>query len=232
MIKISKKYFFTISSIIVVLLLQGCATQNVKLNDQDRSHLKSLKSVYAFHVKSGWPTLKTPLGVLASDLTFGLSEDWTEGQKLVTKFKIKDPSRTLTHKFIRQVNHKKKSANFKAVKNPLSYDDIEPEAMTKKYKKGVVLQVLPGTWQIWYYPFSWGKYQMWYRASARLIRLEDSKILWSAACKANQDHDSNSAPTLDELTADNSQVLKTWVNKSTSECAKQLSNDFFGIANI
>ena len=226
---ISKKYLSAISVLIAFLLLQGCASQAVKLSNQDRIQLKKLKHVKAFHMRSGWPTLKTPLGVLASDLTLGLSDDWTEGQKLVKKFKIKDPSMLVKREFIRQLNHKRKTANFVMVRKPLAYEDREIETMKKKYKKGVVLQILPGTWQIWYYPFNWARYQMWYRASAQLVRLDDSKVLWSAACKANQDN-SDSAPTLDELTANKSKVLYNWVNKSSAQCAKQLVNDFMGIA--
>jgi len=229
MLKNSKKSLFSIGAVIVFLLLQGCAAQNVKLSNQDRIALKNLKSVKAFHMRSGWPTLKTPLGVIASDLTLGLSEDWTEGQKLVKKFKIIDPSKTIKHKFIRQLNRKKKSANFAVVRTPLKYEDRDIETMKKKYKKGVVLQIMPGTWQIWYYPFNWASYQMWFRASAQLVRLDDSKVLWSAACKANQDKDKN-PPSLDELTADKSKVLQNWVAKSTTECANQLVNDFLGLA--
>jgi len=229
MLKFSTKKLLATSSVIILFMLQGCATQNIKLSDKDRTEIKKLKKVTAFHMPSGWPSLKTPLGVLASELTLGLSEDWSEGQKLVHKFKIGDPSKTLKYKFIKQLNHKKKSANFTVNNTPLVQDDLEIENFKKKHKSGVVLQILPGTWQIWYYPFNWARYQMWYRASAKLIRLDDSKVLWTAACKANQDN-SETAPTLDEITADNSNVLKGWVDKSTSQCAKQLVNDYLGIS--
>ena len=224
----SKKSLFSIGAVIVFLLLQGCAAPNVKLSSQDRIELKKLKSVKAFHMPTGWPTLKTPLGVLAADLTFGLSNDWTEGQKLVKKFKIKNPSLAIKKAFVKRINSRKKSANFVNVSKPLKYGEHEIENMQKKYKKGVVLQIIPGMWQIWYYPFNWGSYQMWFRASARLVRLDDAKVLWSSACVANQDTD-DPAPSLDELTADKSKVLQNWVKKSTSQCAKQLANDFLAI---
>ena len=229
MLKISLKNLLTISAAIIFLLLQGCASPAVKLSQQDRIQLKQLKSVKAFHMRSGWPTLKTPLGAVASDLTLGLSEDWSEGQKLVKKFKIKDPSMLVKNKFIKQLNRKRKAATFVNITKPLVYADREIETMKSKYKKGVVLQIMPGTWQIWYYPFNWARYQMWFRASAQIVRLDDSKVLWSSACKANQDN-SDDAPTLDELTADNSKVLYHWVNKATTQCAKQLVNDFMGIS--
>jgi hypothetical protein len=227
MFKNSIKTLFSIAAVIAFLLLQGCAAPKVNLTSQDRLQLKKQKSIKAVHIRSGWPTLKTPMGVIASDLTLGLSEDWTEGQKLVKKFKIKDPSMLVKKEFIRQVNHKRKVANFVNITTPLAYKDREVEELAKKYKKGVVLQIEPGTWQIWYYPFNWARYQMWFRAGAKLVRLEDKKVLWSAFCKANQDN-ADTAPTLDELTADNSKVLYNWVNKASAQCATQLVNDFMG----
>ena len=227
MIKITQKKIFLSTIALAFLFLQGCATPKVNLTNQDRMQLKTLKSVKAFHMYAGWPTLKTPMGVIASDLTLGLSEDWTEGQKLVKKFKIKNPSMLVKREFIKQLNYRKKVANFVDVRKPLAYKDREIETMKKKYKKGVVLKIQPGMWQIWYYPFHWARYHMWYSASAELIRLDDSKVLWSAACKADQDN-KDTAPTLDELTANNSKVLYNWVNNATAQCANQLADDFMG----
>ena len=68
---------------------------------------------------------------------------------------------------------------------------------------------------------------MWFGSSAELVRLEDSKVLWKAGCRADQ-NDIDTAPTLDELTADNSTVLEKWVQDSSEKCARQLLNDFMG----
>lgn len=223
----SKKSFFLISSLLVLLFLQGCAAPSVKLSAKDRVDLKKLKSVKVFHRRAGWPTLKTPLGVLASDLTFGMSEDWSEGQKLVKKFKIKDPGETIKLDFIKQLR-RKKAANFVSVRAPLGYDASDTENMKKKYKKGVVLKIMPNMWQIWYYPFNWARYQMWFGVTAELVRLDDSKVLWSSSCRADQDN-SDTAPTLDEITANNSNVLKKWVSNSSKRCSRQFVNDFMGI---
>ena len=66
---------------------------------------------------------------------------------------------------------------------------------------------------------------MLYRAQAELINIDDAKVLWSANCKAHQDN-SDTAPTFDELTADNSTVLKKWVTDATNQCSQQLLKDF------
>ena len=223
---------FTIKTIasslvlILIMLVQGCATPSAKLSSQDRADLKKLDVIKVVHLQTGWPSLNTAVGVVASNLTFGLSDDWSEGQKLVKKFEIEDPNQMVKADFLRQIKAAN-VANFVNDTQPIAYDEREMDKMKARYGNGVVLKFSPAIWQIWYYPFNWARYQMWFGSYAELVRLEDSKVLWNAGCRADQ-KDSETAPTLDELTADNSTVLKKWVKDSTEKCARQLVNDFMG----
>jgi len=220
------KNIITIAILFMAALLQGCAGM-VKLTDEDRAELKSVDQVKAVYLRAGWPSIQTPMGVLASNLTFGMSEDWSAGQKLVKKFDIADPSKMAMDKFVAEINRGAKVANFVTDAEPLAYEDRTAEKMKEKFGQGVVLQFSSPMWQIWYYPMNWVRYQMWYGTSAQLIRLDDAKVLWSGRCRADQ-KDSETAPTFDELTGDNSTVLKAWVEDSTARCAKELIDDFMG----
>jgi len=206
--------------------VQGCATPSAKLSSQDRADLKRFEAINVVHLQSGWPSFHTPAGVLASELTYGLSEDWSAGQKLVKKFNIEDPNQMVKADFLRQIKAGN-VANFVNDAQPLAYKEGKIDRMKAKYGNGVVLKFSPATWQIWYYPFNWARYQMWFGSYAELVRLDDSKVLWNAGCRADQ-KDSEAAPTLDELTVDNSIVLEKWVKDSTEKCARQLVNDFMG----
>ena len=222
----TKKILTLVVALMLVVFVQGCATQSVKLNDQDRVELKRLEAIKVVHQATGWPGLHTAVGVVASNLTFGLSEDWSAGQKLVNKFHIDDPSQMVKEEFLRQIKAGN-VANFVNDTQPITYKEREIEQMKAKYGNGVVLRFSPSIWQIWYYPFNWARYQMWFGSYAELIRLDDSKVLWNAGCRADQ-KDDETAPTLDELTADNSTVLEKWVKDSSEKCARQLVNDFMG----
>lgn len=222
---IIKNTYSTLSVIIIMSLLYGCAGQSVKLTPQDRAQLIKLQGIKTYHQNAGWPTLKTPMGVLASDLTLGLSDDWSAGQKLVNKFNIPDPGQRVKQNFLKQINAGTKAANFVNVKQALTHDEGTTEALKAKYGKGVVLKFSSHIWQIWYYPFNWARYHMWYGSTAELIRLNDSRVLWSATCRADQDN-KDTAPTLDELTADNSTVFKRWVEAAADTCAKQFVYEF------
>ena len=218
----NKASIFTIAAIITVLL-QGCAG-NVKLSEQDRAELQNIKEVKVVHRNSGWPGVMTPLGVLASDMTFGLSDDWTVGHKLIEKFNIEDPSKQVKENFLNAIS-KKNMASFTNEHQGLSSEEVENANLKSKYSSGYVLKIEPLSWQILYYPLNWAEYQMFYRARAELIRLDDDKVLWSSNCKAYQD-DSNTAPTFDQLTSENSTVLKKWMDDSTARCARELADNF------
>ena len=221
---ILKSLFKLLSIVTILALLQACAG-NVKLTDQDRVGLKKQKRIKVISQSSGWPSMMTPVGVVASNLTFGLSDDWTEGHKLIKKFNIKDPTLLVKDAFIQNINKPRKAGNFIGVNTLISYDDSSIDKLKLKYKNGVILKISPKQWAIQYFPLDWSHYLMFYGANAELIRLNDSKVIWSASCAAHQDNN-DTAPTLDQLTSDKSTVLKQWVRASAAECARQLINDF------
>lgn len=226
MLNIHKKKLISATALVFILLIQGCATQSVKLTDQGRAELKNLDNIKVVHQSAGWPSLNTAAGVLASDLTFGMSEDWTAGHKLAKKFNIEDPGLKVKEEFLDQIG-RMNVANFVNDTQPLTYENNAPEKMKAIYGEGVVLKVSPNIWQIWYYPFNWARYQMWFGASAELVRLEDAKVLWNGACRADQKDDAT-APTFAELTGDGSIVLQEWVQDSAEKCASQLIDNFMG----
>lgn len=221
---LNNKLIISFSTLITVTLLQGCVG-NVKLTDQDRAGVIKQKSIKVISQSSGWPGMMTPVGVVASNLTFGFSDDWTAGHKLIKKFNINDPALLVKDAFIKYINNPQKAGNFISTKNLISSDESSIENLKNKYKSGVILKISPKQWSIQYFPLDWSHYLMFYGANAELIRLNDSKVIWSASCAAHQDNN-DTAPTLDELTASNSTVLKQWINSSTSECAQQLVNAF------
>lgn len=222
---LNKKSVIHLVAVAVAVLLHGCSAQSVKLTEQDRAEPKQLKSIKVVHQHAVWPTFKTPMGVLVSKLTFGISEDLSAGQKLVRKFKITDPSQKVKEKFLMQINKGPKVAIFNSDNQPLSYEQTSIEMMRVKYKKGLVLKFHSYWWEIWYYPTNFSRYQMWFQTNAELVRLDNLKVLWKGRCRADQ-KDAKTAPTLDELTAASSKVLQRWVDDATTQCSEQLVKDF------
>ncbi len=210
---------------VVVVLLQGCSTADFKLVTREQVAGEPLQNVRVVHQNTVQPVLKTPMGVVVSKLTFGMSEALSTGQNLARKFKIKDPGQMVKERFLMQVNRGAKIANFYNDRQPVTYYDSSVEMMKKRYKSGLILKINAHWWEIWYYPDDFSHYQMWFQASAELVRLDDAKVLWKGDCRADQ-KDKKSSPTLDELIADNSKVLQRWVDDATNQCADQLVQNF------
>lgn len=223
----------TIFTITSALVLGGCASTGGTMSGEDRAALADISQVRVLYYGDPYPSIKTAGGVLASEVTIGLStlgEDWTAGQKMMKKYDIPNPSRTIRDRFLRQIKREGNIKKFVGHNTPADYKtERKTEDLQAKYKTGVVLQIMPRTFQIWYYPTNWNRYQLWFKAWAQVVRLDDGKILWKGNCSADQ-KDKASAPTMKELTADNSVVLKNWVDKATRECSDQLAKSFLGKA--
>ena len=228
-----KKYGVSLSFLVVGLavLLNGCASTGGPMSGDDRAALANMSQVRVLYYGDTFPSVKTAAGVATAEITLGVStlgEDWTVGQKMMKKYNVPNPTRTIRDRFIRQVKSESGIKKFVGPNKPANYKtERKVEDLQAKYKTGVVLQVMPGQFQIWYYPTNWARYNMMFTSWAQLVRLDDGKILWKAGCNANQ-KDKKNAPTMDELTADNSVVLKNWVDKATRECSEQLANSFLG----
>jgi hypothetical protein len=217
---------------ISAVLLNGCAS-TAPVSDEDRSSLANLDKVRVMYYGNSYPSVHTAAGVLASEITIGMStfgEDWTIGQKMMKKYNVPNPSRTMRDQFIRQVKSESGIKKFVGSNKPANYkSERKVEALQAKYKSGVVLQIMPGQFQIWYYPTNWARYHMRFTAWAQMVRLDDGKVLWKSSCSATQ-HNKNNKPSMDDLTADNSAVLKTWVDKATRQCSEQLAKSFLAKA--
>ena len=215
------------------ILLNGCASQGGTMSDDDRAALTNLNQMRVMYYGDTYPSVKTAGGVVASEITVGLStlgEDWTVGQKMMKKYKIANPTRTIRDRFLRQIKSESGIKKFVGSNKPADYKkERKIEDLQAKYKSGVVLQVFPGQFQIWYYPTNWKRYNMMFTSWAQVVRLDDGKVLWKGGCNAGQ-KDKKNAPTMKELTADNSTVLKTWVDNATRQCSEQLAKSFLGKA--
>lgn len=214
---------------ISTLLLHGCASQGGAFTAEDRASLANQNHVRALYYGDTYPSVHTAAGVLAMEITVGLSvfgEDWTVGQKMMKKYNIPNPTRTIRDRFLRQIKSESNIKKFVGSNKPqTNFKERKPAVLKAKYKSGVVLQIMPGQFQIWYYPTNWARYNLRFNAWAQMVRVDDGKVLWKASCMANQ-KDKKNKPSMKDLTADNSTVLKTWVDNATRECSEQLAKSF------
>ncbi len=221
-----------ITSLLIViaatLMLHGCASQGGMTAD-DRVALSNLSQVRVLYYGDTYPSVNTAAGVLAMEVTAGLSifgEDWTLGQKMMKKYNVPNPTRTIRNRFLRQIKSKSNIKKFVGSNEPqTNYKERKMSVLKAKYKSGVILQIMPGQFQIWYYPASWGKYLLRFTAYGQMMNLDNGKVMWRGFCNVTQKTKKN-RPSMKDLTAENSTVLKNWVNTATEQCSEILAKSF------
>lgn len=100
-----------------------------------------------------------------------------------------------------------------------------PKDLQAVFHHGLVLDFRTLGWQMIYYPADWVRYRVQYAARARLVRVDDGRVLWQAVCKLLEKN-SHHAPTLGELEANNAALLKAHLHKLGEKCSKELLADF------
>ena len=93
-------------------------------------------------------------------------------------------------------------------------------------KNGLVFDVDGGA-QSLYFPFDWTHYKVQYFATARLVDASTGKVVAQAGCNIDSD-DVMSAPTYNELYADNAALLKSKLQTDADKCVEQMTKIMFG----
>jgi hypothetical protein len=101
-----------------------------------------------------------------------------------------------------------KLTNVDTISDPLQSDDVK--TLKDVFKTGVVLDVRTMKW-------GGNDYQGNYLVRARMVRLEDSTVLWKTTCNARWAYDGNPG-----------NLLRAQLRKAADECATQLSAKALG----
>lgn len=82
----------------------------------------------------------------------------------------------------------------------------------------LLLDVRTMGWNFGYFPTVWNKYRVNYSAKMRLIDTSTNEVLAESMCAKSSHEDSNSAPTYDELVADQAALLKQELQSIADFC--------------
>jgi hypothetical protein len=116
--------------------------------------------------------------------------------------------------------------SFKHLDTTLDIGEEPPEKLKARLGSGLVMD-FTGTYQVIYYLSASSKYHMYFNGRARLVRLDDGKIMWVGNCRTDIE-DPDNKPSIDDLRANQAARLKQWLGRGAAECGKQLTDQFFG----
>ena len=249
-------FIWSLPVLLILLSIYGCGSgfKQIKMSPEEWSHLKNQPVIQAIHYPSPSLTVITPgkamlnglgpalvgvnagmgatllelggaalLGVGAA--IYGEHRAVSSGNRIVKDYSIDDPIVRVKERFLFTLEKEYNFENIRSIKEP--YSSAKLAELKMIFREGLVIDFKTTRIGLNYYPSSWSHYHIDYQVRARLIRLEDSKILWQGVCRFVE-KDPKTSPTMDELTADNGALLKTKLDEAADSCGKELVTQFLG----
>ena len=165
-----------------------------------------------------------PIGMAAAVAAMG-----SHGEELRTKYSLEDPVLRVRNKVLTAVRENPGLQNLRVREDPVTIAGEDPAELRKVLGSGTVLDFRTAGWGMLYWPMRVEtNYRMNYGVVSRLIRLEDAKVLWQGTCTAASAVDAESSPTMEQLEANDGELLKAHVNKVADACAADLAAQFQG----
>jgi hypothetical protein len=211
-----------------LVLLHGCAT-NVSMIDADRRALKNAEA----------PILTLLFTSLGSNglmvVTYGAAMTGPgsaylaarNGKEWAQEGNIAHPMGAVRDRVIANLRPDFGADRFKAVDMDLDISEEAPAKLKARLGNGMVMD-FTGTYQVIYHLSDFSRFHLDFRGRARLVRLDDGKILWVGNCHTDVEDPEASRPTIEELRANGAARLKGWLARGATECSKQLTDQLLG----
>ncbi len=210
------------------LLMHGCGPSLIQMDKNELSRLENLSNIHAVHYPSSSFNVRTPGktlagggGALGSIISLGLFE--SAGEKMTKDYALEDPILNVQNHFLSSLETDLGLTNIRIVQESPSEDSIDE--LKRTVGNGMVIDFKTTQWMLYYYPTDWSHYRIAYSARGRLVRLEDSQIIWQGTCES-VGQDPKTSPTMNELIANNGALLKEVISEAANACAEQLSTHF------
>ncbi len=117
-----------------------------------------------------------------------------------------------------------------SVRKTIRNTEGDLEQLKRTFRKGMAIDFYTHKWWLIPYPEDEAHYRFVYSVEARLIRIEESAILWKGVCNIVEEDSSGKRPTLAELMSDDL-ALKDRIAKVAEDCTADLFFQFSGKMN-
>lgn len=144
------------------------------------------------------------------------------GEEMVKKFSITDPALHLRDAFLKGLQEKP-PLNVEMVAEDPGEDARD---LKKRLADGFVLDFKTIVWDLTVFVMDHDHYRVEYWGRARLIRLDDGKVLFKETCKYMGHDPKGSRPTLEEMVKDDGTLLKAKLDEAAEACAAELKQRF------
>ncbi len=223
--------------LVVLAVLAGCAPEPIRLDPGARAVLKDeveirvvgYKATPIFaQTRAGQAAANTAgqLGLIGALVSSGATAVEEKQRAEVQALALPDPADRVRERFLAGVAKELGLRNLTVHPQPLASDDLDEVA--RAVGRGLAFDVNTFNWGLQPDQSSSSAYVLYYRARARLIRVEDKKVLWLGICSATPADEPGRGPSWDEFLANQGQLLKEKTQALADRCAGELIDQLLG----
>lgn len=212
----------TLVLLLALFLTYGCVPKSIKikLENEDLVRIKEEKEILAVHYPGTSPSTyyrgssgrAHPVEILFLPLILIQDYQWSKG---VEALSLEDPALRVKARFLSTLKTAAVLKNVRAIQEPVGSDSLAE--LKTLFAKGLILDVKTHYWVI----FGNGPLEYW--ARSRVVRLEDSKILWQGVCQISD----GLKGSYEDVTSAEGAHLKVKLNEMADACSDQLVAQFF-----
>lgn len=215
---------------LISISVGACMRTAVEMDPLEMAQLKESSRIGAMHYEAPWLKVHTFTGALFGQLMgpivgtlhkSGSAHDL--GGQIVRESGLDDPTLELKAQFITSVTTELGLTSIENIPKPVSPEDHL--LLRQKFRDGVVFAFGSTKVELLYYPLTPTRYSLIYKGEGVLWNFKGNDDLWRSSCHVVNE-DVSPRPTLEELTANQAQLLKRMVSEATRECASQLVANF------
>jgi hypothetical protein len=217
---------------LIFITVGACMRTAVEMDPLELAQLKENPRIGAVHYEAPWLKVHTFTGALFGQFMGPISGTLHEsgsahdlGAQIVRESGLEDPTLELKANFITSVTTELGFTSIENIPKPVSQEDYL--ILRQKFRDGVVFAFGSTKVELLYYPLTPTRYSLIYKGEGVLWNFKGNDDLWRSSCHVVNE-DISPRPTLEELTANQAQLLKRMVSEATRECASQLVAHFLG----
>jgi hypothetical protein len=207
----------SVTTLVLLALLPGCAGQHTQLTDDHRKTLTE-RPVYAVHLESHTGFMVESTGYSVAGALFSpliVMAQVAEGAGMLRDLGLEDPAPRVRDRLLAALETQYRMTDVHRVAQPAGR--LNPGALYRSFKSdGLVLEVGTAKWGI-------DNNRAKYAAAARVLRLSDDTVLWQAQCNDAIADRGTPSPTAEVLRANQAELLKAKIIQAADVCADQLA---------
>ena len=222
----------TLVALGLISISVGACTRAVEMDPLELARLKENPRIGAVHYKAPGLKVYAQANFFKAQLNCPFSaqrcieEDAHDlGAQIVGESGLEDPTLELKTNFIAAVTTELGLTSIENIPQSLSPEDYL--MLRDKFRDGFLFSFQSGVVTFMVSPLSLTRYHLIYGGKGELRSFKADRTIWESPCDGFYENASHN-PTLEELSANQGQLLKQMVSEATKECASQLVAHFLG----